>query len=43
MRELYDLAAEIGETLKARGEKMVRHAIETGMSTTEAFRTFGIW
>ena len=27
---------------KARGEKKVRRAIEHGMSTTEAFRTFGI-
>ena len=27
---------------KARGEKLVRKAIEGGMSATEAFRTFGI-
>ena len=27
---------------KARGEKLVRKAIENGMSATEAFRTFGI-
>jgi regulator of RNase E activity RraA len=27
---------------KARGEKVVRRAIEGGMSATEAFRTFGI-
>ena len=27
---------------KARGEKVVRKAIESGMSATEAFRTFGI-
>ena len=27
---------------KARGEKTVRHAIEGGMSATEAFATFGI-
>nr|MDA3873252.1 RraA family protein [Kiritimatiellia bacterium] len=27
---------------KARGEKVVRTAIENGMSATEAFRTFGI-
>src|SRR5690606_36202582 len=27
---------------KARGEKLVRRAIEDGMSATEAFRTFGI-
>ncbi|MDO8542231.1 MAG: RraA family protein [Opitutaceae bacterium] len=27
---------------KARGEKRVRRAIESGMSATEAFRTFGI-
>ena len=27
---------------KARGEKLVRKAIESGMSATEAFRTFGI-
>lgn len=27
---------------KARGEKVVRKAIENGMSATEAFRTFGI-
>jgi len=27
---------------KARGEKAVRKAIEGGMSSTEAFRTFGI-
>lgn len=27
---------------KARGEKMVRKAIEEGMSATEAFATFGI-
>lgn len=27
---------------KARGEKVVRKAIEGGMSSTEAFRTFGI-
>lgn len=27
---------------KARGEKDVRHAIEDGMSATEAFRVFGI-
>ncbi|MBZ0296136.1 MAG: RraA family protein, partial [Anaerolineae bacterium] len=27
---------------KARGEKLVRKAIEEGMSATEAFRTYGI-
>jgi regulator of RNase E activity RraA len=27
---------------KARGEKVVRKAIEGGMTATEAFRTFGI-
>ncbi len=27
---------------KARGEKVVRRAIEAGMSSTEAFRTYGI-
>jgi len=27
---------------KARGEKLVRKAIEGGMSSTEAFRLFGI-
>ncbi len=27
---------------KARGEKVVRRAIENGMSSTEAFKTFGI-
>lgn len=27
---------------KARGEKKVRRAIEEGMSSTEAFRVFGI-
>ena len=27
---------------KARGEKLVRKALENGMSATEAFRTFGI-
>jgi 4-hydroxy-4-methyl-2-oxoglutarate aldolase len=27
---------------KARGEKVVRRAIETGMSSTEAFKTYGI-
>ena len=33
----------IGKSLeKARGEKVVRKAIENGMSATEAFRTFGI-
>lgn len=37
----------IGEVIeksleKARGEKLVRKAIEDGMSATEAFRTFGI-
>lgn len=37
----------IGEVIeksleKARGEKVVRKAIENGMSATEAFRTFGI-
>ena len=29
-------------TAKATGEKVVRKAIEAGMSSTEAFRTFGI-
>jgi regulator of RNase E activity RraA len=37
MREVIDKALE-----KARGEKAVRKAIEGGMSSTEAFRTFGI-
>lgn len=33
----------IGKSLeKARGEKLVRKAIEEGMSSTEAFATFGI-
>jgi regulator of RNase E activity RraA len=33
----------IGKALeKARGEKVVRKAIENGMSSTEAFKTFGI-
>lgn len=33
----------IGKALeKARGEKVVRKAIEGGMSSTEAFKTFGI-
>jgi hypothetical protein len=27
---------------KARGEKVVRKAIEAGMSSTDAFRKFGI-
>ncbi len=31
-----------GALEKARGEKLVRAAIEGGMSSTEAFRTFGI-
>lgn len=37
MREVIEKALE-----KARGEKAVRKAIEGGMSSTEAFRTFGI-
>ncbi len=35
-----DIIAQARE--KARGEKRVRRAIESGMSATEAFRTFGI-
>lgn len=31
-----------GALEKARGEKVVRQAIEGGMSATEAFATFGI-
>ena len=37
MQEVIEKALE-----KARGEKAVRKAIEGGMSSTEAFRTFGI-
>jgi regulator of RNase E activity RraA len=37
MHEVIEKALE-----KARGEKAVRKAIEGGMSSTEAFRTFGI-
>ena len=35
--EVFDRAME-----KAKGEKLVRKAIESGMSATEAFRKFGI-
>ena len=35
--EVVDLAIK-----KATGEKVVRKVIESGMSTTEAFRTYGI-
>ena len=39
-----DIVAEVvGRALeKARGEKQVRRAIENGMSSTDAFKTFGI-
>jgi regulator of RNase E activity RraA len=36
-KEVVELASK-----KATGEKAVRKAIESGMSTTEAFRTYGI-
>ena len=37
MEETFALAVE-----KARGEKLVKQAIENGMSASEAFRKFGI-